>query len=73
MRLCRRLDILESYRLWINEHRVSILLIGNIKRTFLNRNYYGSKDVLFGCLGVSKGQGNETENTKTDKNNIYLI
>ena len=38
---------------------MSILLIGNVKRTFLNRNYYGSRDVLFGCLGVFKGQGNE--------------
>ncbi len=33
----------------------------SVKRTFLNRNYYGSRDVLFGCLGVFKGQGNETE------------
>ena len=31
----------------------------SVKRTFLNRNYYGSRDVLFGCLGVLKGQGNE--------------
>lgn len=31
----------------------------SVKRTFLNRNYYGSRDVLFGCLGVFKGQGNE--------------
>ena len=31
----------------------------SVKRTFLNRNYYGSRDVLFGCLVVFKGQGNE--------------
>lgn len=31
----------------------------SVKRTFLNRNYYGSRDVLFGRLGVFKGQGNE--------------
>ena len=43
------------------------------KRTFQNCRVYRSGDVLFGCLVVSKGQGNETENTKTDKNNIYLI
>ena len=47
--------------LWIKGYRVSILLIRNVKRTFLNRNYYGSRDVFFGCLGVSKGQGNNTE------------
>ena len=41
--------------------------------TYLNRNYYGSRDVFFGCLGVFKGQGNETENIKTYMNNIYLI
>ena len=40
---------------------MSILLIRNVKRTFLNRNYYGSRDVFFCCLGVSKGQGNDTE------------
>ena len=45
----------------------------SVKRTFLNRNYYGSRDVFFGCLGVFKGQGNETENIKTYMNNIYLI
>ena len=33
----------------------------SVKRTFLTRNYYGSRDVLFGCLAVFKGQGNETE------------
>ena len=36
-------------------------MIGSEKRTFLNRNCYGSRDVLFGCLGVFKGQGNDTE------------
>ena len=45
---------------------MSILLIGSVKRTFLNRKYYGSRDVFFGCLGVSKGQGNET------KGELYL-
>ena len=39
----------------------------SVKRTFLNRNYYGSRDVLFGCLGVFKGQGNETESMKMQK------
>lgn len=33
----------------------------SVKRTFLNRNYYGSRDVLFGCLVAFKEQGNETE------------
>ena len=48
--------------------------IGSVKRTFLNRNYYRSRDAFFGCLGVSKGQCNETENIiKTYINNIYLI
>jgi hypothetical protein len=42
---------------------LSFLLLSIEKRTFLNRNYYGSRDVLFGCLGVFKGQGNETEST----------
>lgn len=42
-------------------HRESILLLSSEKRTFLNRNYYGARDVFFDCLGVSKGQGNETE------------
>ena len=42
--------------------------------TFLNRNYYGSRDVFFGCLGVFKGQGNETENkdpSKVDRSAAY--
>ena len=43
-------------------YRESILLLSSEKRTFLNRNYYGARDVFFDCLGVSKGQGNETEN-----------
>mgnify|MGYP007122879306 CR=1 FL=1 len=43
------------------------------KRTFQNRNYYGARDVFFGCLGVSKGQGNNTEIINTDMNNTYLI
>ena len=51
----------------------SILLLSSEKRTFLNRNYYGARDVFFGCFGVSKGQGNDTEIIKTDMNNIYLI
>ena len=55
------------------QHRESILLLSSEKRTFLNRNYYGAKDVFFDCLGVFKGQGNETENIKTYMNNIYLI
>lgn len=38
----------------------------SVKRTFLNRNYYGARDVLFGCLGVFKGQGNETEREYLD-------
>ena len=54
-------------------YRESILLLSSEKRTFLNRNYYGSRDVLFGCLGVFKEQGNETESIQTDKNNTYLI
>ena len=44
-----------------------------VKRTFLNRKYYGSRDVLFGCLRVPKGQGNDTEGIKTYMNNICLI
>lgn len=55
------------------QHRESILLLSSEKRTFLNRNYYGAKDVFFDCLGVFKGQGNETGNIKTYMNNIYLI
>ena len=55
------------------QYRVSFLLLSSEKRTFLNRNYYGSRDVFFGSLGVSKGQGNDTEIIKTDMNNIYLI
>ena len=42
----------------------SILLLNSEKKTFLNRNYYGARDVFFDCLGVSKGQGY--------MNNIYL-
>lgn len=58
-------------------HRESILLLSSEKRTFLNRNCYGARDVFFGCLGVSKGQGNNTDNNteiiNTDMNNTYLI
>lgn len=54
-------------------YRESILLLSSGKRTFLNRNYYGARDVFFDCLGVSNGQGNNTEIIKTDMNNIYLI
>ena len=52
---------------------MSFLLLNSEKRTFLNCNYYGSRDVFFGCLGVFKGQGSDTEIIKTDMNNIYLI
>ena len=38
----------------------------SVKRTSLNRNYYGSRDVLFGFLGVFKGQGNENEREYLD-------
>lgn len=38
-----------------------------VKKTFLNRNYCGARDVFFDCLGVSKGQGNETEILSRDK------
>ena len=35
------------------------------------------RDVFFGCPGVSKGQGNNTDNNteiiNTDMNNTYLI
>ena len=55
-------------------YRESILLLSSEKRTFLNRNYYGARDVFFDCLGVSKGQGNNTEIIiNTEMNNIYLI
>ena len=55
------------------QYRLYFLLIGSVKRTPLNRKYYGSRDVLFGCLGVSKGQANETEGIKTYQNCTYLI
>ena len=55
------------------QYRLYFLLLSSEKRTFLNRNCYGSRDVLFGCLGVSKGQGNETEGIKTYQNYTYLI
>lgn len=55
------------------QYRLYFLLLSSEKRTFLNRNCYGSRDVLFGCLGVSKGQGNETEGIKTYYNYTYLI
>lgn len=45
---------------------MSFLLLSSEKRTFLNRNYYGSRDVLFGCLGVFEGQGNETGGNETE-------
>ena len=51
----------QFYRMVDKLHRESILLLSSEKRTFLNRSYYGSRDVFFGCLGVSKGQCNETE------------
>ena len=35
------------------------------KRTFQNCRFYRSGDVFFGCLGVSKGQCNDTEGIKT--------
>lgn len=54
-------------------YRESILLLSSEKRTFLNRNYYGARDVFFSVMEVSKGQGNNTEIIKTDMNNIYLI
>ena len=55
------------------QYRLYFLLLSSEKRTPLNRKYYGSRDVLFGCLGVSKGQGNETEGIKTYYNYTYLI
>ena len=55
------------------QYRLYFLLLSSEKRTFLNRNCYGSRDVLFGCPGVSKGQGNETEDIKTYQNYTYLI
>lgn len=58
MQSCRHLGISELY---------------SVKRTFQNRNYYGSRDVLFSVLEVSKGQSNDTEIIKTDINYIYLI
>lgn len=61
---------------WFDFTREEILLkiqIIIVKRTFLNRNYYGSRDAFFGCLGVSKGQGNKTEIIKTDINDTYRI
>lgn len=51
---------------WYCVLKIQIIIV---KRTFLNRNYYGSRDAFFGCLGVSKGQGNKTEIIKTDINN----
>ena len=36
------------------QHRVSFLLLSSEKRTFLNRNYYGSRDVFLAALECLK-------------------